>query len=367
MSKLCIIAYSPQSIAPYLTKYIELLDNYNIKYDFITRELHDNVMDKQKKDNNIVIYYDSKYSVVGKIVRVLKWRRDILRILKDAHYDKLIVLTGYPAIIINDFLRKKYKNKYILDIRDYIPILNNPILMKVLKSTILYSSFTVISSKGFLKWLPTKEKVMPMHNLPNNPIEFRKEILLATKDVVRIGYLGVINYYKQNVKLIETLKNEPRYSLLYAGIYPEENNIKTYCEHNNIESVIFLEKFSNNQKKQLYENIDIINAVYGNDSLVVTTALPNKLYDAILYKKPIMVNKGTYLSEVVEEYQIGFAIDLDYDNLVDVLNQYVKNFNEEIFIEGCRRLLDICLNEDSVVTDKISSFVVKEGRHDKFK
>jgi len=315
IDKLCIIAYSPQSMAPYLTKYMELLDKWDIAYDFITREQSDRIIDKQNKENNIVIYYDSKKSIVGKIKRVLKWRREILTILKNAEYDKLIVLTGYPAIILSGFLRKRYNNQYIFDIRDYIPIFSNFLFMRLLKSIVLHSSLTVISSKGFLKWLPTMQKIVPMHNLPNNPMEYCPKTSLVTKSKVKIGYLGVVSYYQQNVYLIEELKNESKYSLLYAGIYPEDNNVKLYCENNGIVSVQFKGRFSDEEKRMLYEDVDIINAVYGNDNLVVTTALPNKLYDAILYKKPIMVNKATYLAEVVEEYNLGFAINPDKDNV----------------------------------------------------
>jgi len=357
MGKLCIIAYSPKSIAPYLNKYIELLDSWNIKYDYITRELRDNIIDKYNKENNIVIYYDTENSIVGKLMRVLKWRREVLQILKNEQYDKLIILTGYPAIILCDYLRKEYKYQYILDIRDYIPIFKCKLFMKVLKNVIYGSYLTVISSKGFLKWLPTKEKVMPTHNLPSNPVEIHVKKSFVSKDKIRIGYLGVVNYYHQNIKLIEALKNESRYSLLYGGIFPKENNIKSYCEQRGINSVEFIGKFSNDEKVKIYQDIDIINAVYGNDSLIVTTALPNKLYDAILYKKPIMVSKGTYLSEVVEEYHIGFSIDLDNDNVVDKLDKFVKDFDESEFYSNCRRLLELCLKEESIIIEKIRSFV----------
>ena len=40
----------------------------------------------------------------------------------------------------------------------------------------------------------------------------------------------------------------------------------------------------------------------------VQSALPNRLYDALIFKKPIITTEGTYLTEVVEKYGIGFSL-----------------------------------------------------------
>ena len=49
---------------------------------------------------------------------------------------------------------------------------------------------------------------------------------------------------------------------------------------------MFKGEFKNEDKPEIYREIDFINAIYGNKSLEVTTALPNRLYDGILFKKP---------------------------------------------------------------------------------
>ena len=75
----------------------------------------------------------------------------------------------------------------------------------------------------------------------------------------------------------------------------EENIGKSHVLH-------FEGVYQNKEKPDIYKKIDLINAVYGNESLIVTTSLPNKLYDCIVFKRPIIVHSGTYLSEIVNEY-----------------------------------------------------------------
>ena len=60
---------------------------------------------------------------------------------------------------------------------------------------------------------------------------------------------------------------------------------------------------------EIYNNIDVVIALYDVDSVNVLYAEPNKLYEAVYFKKPIIVSSGTYLAEKVNRLGIGFDID----------------------------------------------------------
>jgi len=59
---------------------------------------------------------------------------------------------------------------------------------------------------------------------------------------------------------------------------------------------------------KLYGKIDCVFSVYDADMNNVKVALPNKLYEAIYCEIPIIVAKGTYLAELVEEMGVGIAV-----------------------------------------------------------
>ena len=63
-------------------------------------------------------------------------------------------------------------------------------------------------------------------------------------------------------------------------------------------------------------------SVYNANNQNVRIALPNKLYESIYCELPIIVAKGTYLSQLVEEWGVGVSVDhIDKKDLVTVLQK----------------------------------------------
>ncbi len=67
----------------------------------------------------------------------------------------------------------------------------------------------------------------------------------------------------------------------------------------------------------------MINSIYGNDSLEVTTALPNRLYEACMFKKPIISSRDTYLGEAFFNH---FFKNCDFI----IFDKLVKNFTYQL-------------------------------------
>ena len=123
------------------------------------------------------------------------------------------------------------------------------------------------------------------------------------------------------------------------------------------DSVSFVGKYDNSQKPELYKNIDIINSIYGDDSLEVTTALPNRLYEACLFKKPIISSKGTYLGQIIEQYHLGVAVDVERDDVRKILDDYIEGFDCEKFLESCRRFLDVIKTDELRLYEALTQFI----------
>ena len=74
-------------------------------------------------------------------------------------------------------------------------------------------------------------------------------------------------------------------------------------------------------------------------------AEPNKLYESIFFNCPIIVSKGTFLGNKVEELGIGFAIDsMNNESITTFLNslpdmdyvekvEYCSNYSKEECID----------------------------------
>lgn len=116
-------------------------------------------------------------------------------------------------------------------------------------------------------------------------------------------------------------------------------DLSAFCRKNGIENAEFFPAYRNEEKPALYRSIDLINCIYGADTEVTRLALPNKLYDCVLFKKPILVSEHTYLAEIVRQYGLGLAVGLERESVAERLDDYFAAFDRAAFEDGCRRFL----------------------------
>lgn len=355
--KVCLIASNCIEVSPYIEKYKDILKNNNIEYEVIEkRHIEDNYTGAEESIHTF--FYNNTKTNFGKIVRFIKYAIFVRRKIKECKYDKFVLFSAVNSAICYVFIRKYIKGKYIVDIRDYDIAIKIPMINYLYNNVLRESNFIIVSSEKFKTWMPANEKTYVMHNLPS--IEEETETKVFENTGITIAYLGSIAYYQQNIKLVESLKYYNNILIKYYGRYPAAPNIKQYCEERCYDNVVFGGSFRNCEKNILYNGVDFINAIYGNDSLVVTSALPNKLYDCLYYKIPIIVSKGTYLGELVKKYELGIVLDVDNDDIHRCINEYINEFNKAYFVDNCEKLLSIVKTEQNKTEKKILSFIQGE-------
>ena len=214
-----------------------------------------------------------------------------------------------------------------------------------------------MSSKGYMKFFQNKDKIVITHNISNEEYKEEKAVDLRIKEKLNIGFLGYVRYFDVNSKLINAFKNSDKVSFTYIGLPFKDCDLEGFCKENNIENVKFKGRYENDEKAKLYQDIDIINSIYSLDSEEVQPAIPNRLYDAALFKKPIITAKGTYLAHIVEEYQLGFSIDVYQDDIKKLLEDYLNNFNEQEFTEKCNKFLEEIYQDEKMCNEYVKKFV----------
>lgn len=355
--RVCIITYDEYINIPFIMKYEDILKQKDIPYDVIFWDRRNNNLGQSYLQKNHYIFKSiTKKSKISKIVPFLKWRNFVFKILKKNKYDKLIIITTIPGLLIQGYLINKYREKYLLDIRDFT-YENFRFYKEMVMNLIKHSEITMISSEGFKNWLKISDKICLTHNISNIEKESKIENIDINKNNIVIGFVGGIRFYNENCKLINALKDKYNIQLLYVGKVHPGIYLENYCKLHNIGNVLFEPAYTNDEKPGIYEKIDIINAVYGANTQVVKTALPNKLYDCILFKKPIMVSKGTYLSEIVEKYHLGFSVDIDQNDIYDSLISYLDKFDSNKFLNGCKNYKEVVIKEEKYAKDRIENFL----------
>ena len=170
------------------------------------------------------------------------------------------------------------------------------------------SSFIVVTSEGFKNHLEKqyeldKEKFLVLEN----KLSYIPEVLdkRNLQKAFSIGVIGFLRYEKPLKFLADfSLKHKVNLNIFGDGPYKEIFVNHPYASYHG--------PFKNPEElDQVYSSIDINYAVYDNTSLNVRLALPNKLYESMAYRVPLLVAKRTFLAEKVVEKEIGSSIDID--------------------------------------------------------
>ena len=133
----------------------------------------------------------------------------------------------------------------------------------------------------------------------------------VTHSSFTIGYVGTIRY-KDQLKMLISAAKTAGVNVYFAGASSEnDSEIEKLCEKN---ASFCTYRGAYNYSRDIvdiYEHCDAVYSVYDATLPNVRVALPNKLYEAILCELPLIVAKGTYLSELVEKMGIGISVSHD--------------------------------------------------------
>lgn len=345
-----VICFWDRVATPYLVKYEQILIESGESFEIIFWSRKKLNTELSYEDNYIYINQDCSGSKIEKIKAFFIWRRTIIKILNQKKYDQLIVLSTVPAVLLFFQLIYKYSGKYIFDIRDYT--LEKLKLFRAIVMTLIeHSCITAISSKGYMRWLDNSKKILINHNITVDTEQIEVPCF-DNKTKYNFAFVGNVRLDTQTKALLLQLKENTYINQYFYGRIVPGCEIEQLKEAYNIENLFLTGAFNLEDKKDIFKKVDIINCVYANADkeenipLGDSTPLPNRLYDAITFYRPIVASKGTYLSELVEKYNLGCSINGFDPNAPDDILRYLNNFDVSVFIEGCRKLREIVIHEE---------------------
>lgn len=354
-----IIFIGDIQVCPYLDKYTNILKENNIYYEVLywnrENKLTENTANYKSFNKK------SKYTKhpVLKIVDFLEFGAWAKKVISQKKYEKLIILSTLSGIFLANTILKNYSKRYIFDIRDY-SYENIKLFYKLEKKIIEHSFFTCISSSGFKNFLPKDYSYVIAHNFNYNDIQNGKKFQKKRKSsTLNIAWNGSIRYFEHQSQIINKLKNDIRFNLIYHGTGPEIDLFKNYCYEENINNVEFTGAYKNSQKYALLESADILNNSYGSKKEnEIKYAIANKYYDGIIFGMPQLVEINSFKQSKVESIGIGVGLDTSDEQFADKLYEYYFNINETKFNESCAKEFQEVLNEDIIYLNNIKEFLI---------
>lgn len=353
--KVAIIGFANLRLIPYFYTYKNILDEAKIKYDVIYWDRKcENEIIENAKTYPINIEIDDTWFILKKLFLMIKFSYRVKKILKENQYDKLIILTTLPAVLLYKILISKFKGKYIFDNRDFS--YENIKIFKHIEGKIMRNSLlNIISSSAFRTFIPDYPTTI-CHNCNFTDVGIEK--FKKSKEKLVLSFIGMIRYEEECKKVLDVIKNDARIEFRFYGEGEGVDPLKLYCKKNHIENVLFYGKYLPNEKADIIRATDIIYNCYGNKDNEVKYALSNKLYDALYFKKPLLVNNNT----TMEEASKGFSFIFNENDVVHFTNKLIEWYeclDVEQFDEICNEKLKSVLIENQKFKKEVLSGLLR--------
>ena len=278
--------------------------------------------------------------------RLFKLFKLFILLLRNKEKSQIFYAFGLDLLLITVLAKKNNKIWYELgDIRSF----KNKyleLIFKIIYKKFLFKRVDLISvtSPGFKRFLVNE------YNIPSKKIILKENLLnrtdfpnskITVKKLPKIFTVGIVGFfrYKSILSFLrEYLKTENnKFNICLYGQGPLEEEIKNIILNTNI-------KYYGEYKYPLdlyhiYNKIHFSYVLYDNFDLNVKLALPNKIYESIFFKTPILVSKNTELcNKVSNEFKIGKCFNpdnqnelikyLNNENLIHDFNKFSNNFQK---------------------------------------
>ena len=243
--------------------------------------------------------------------------KQLKNILEVNSYDTLIV-NNIDTLALFKFssLFQKLQTKVIIEISDlrshtYNNNLKSKIMKNIEKFIFKYIDKLIVTSPKFYDMYYNtlfKDKPFLLENKPLSYMMPARLEKIRNKKIV-IGIVGLLLQGKPYKTLFEAIKDDNRYEVHIYGKGIFEDSIKEYARK--YKNIKFFGEYNFFQDcAKIYASLDILYMPYDttNGSLNNKIALPNKLYEAMYFRVPIITSSGTYLGELVNQYNIGATI-----------------------------------------------------------
>lgn len=291
-----------------------------------------------------------------KVTTYLGFVKYLYSFMAKSDYKKLIVFPTQTAWLLLPFLTKKYKGRYLLDIRDYAGEYSS-LQAKLSKRVVECSEVTTLTSPAYASFLPKRD-----YPISHNVQEISPDLVAAYRsrerkpdEPVVLSFIGSVRFIDMQQKLIELFKNDSRFVLKFIGRGSED--LANYVKENGVNNVELVGRFERSELPGFYTGTDMAINVYGNNNPYLDFALSNKLYSAAIMGMPLLVSPDTYMAEMTEKYGFGIAVDVNDKNTADKVYTYYNSLDKETLLAGCDEFMKTVYEDERRYKEAIEEFM----------
>ena len=248
--------------------------------------------------------------------------------------------TYLPALLVVKIKRMKI----VYDIFDFysemilkVPIIIKKIIRAIDIFLIQFADGVIIADGNRKEQIKDSnpKKLITIYNTPDDYFNVFRENIRRTKlnNSFVLGYIGLLHDNRGLNTILELLKKLPDINLIIGGSGPYEKKLKEKIRE--LKNVHFCGKvFPYKKTLEILSKCDALFAIYDPKIPNHKYSSPNKLFEAMMLGKPIIVSKTTGMDEKVKKYQCGIVVN--YNNKNEIISaikklKIMKENNDNIY------------------------------------
>lgn len=257
---------------------------------------------------------------------LIKWlfkNRKIYSYIHACDFDTVI-----PAIICKVLLRKKV----IYDIFDFysdmlrnVPDFIKKVIRKIDLLIINKVDAVIIADESRVKQIKGSypRKLEIIYNSPPKILDIHVEEKKGKSFLV--CYVGLLQKERGIIEMINVIRKNPTWKLILAGYGGDEDLIKEACK--GIKNIEFLGRVTYENAIKIYSISDLMFATYDPSIPNHKFSSANKLFEAMMLGKPIIVAKGTGMDTLVTKYKLGFIVDYGDESQLEAVLKEIEHWD----------------------------------------
>jgi hypothetical protein len=346
--KIILIGFSKIKFMPYANFYLDNIDRekHEVHVVYWNKDLKGEDLSKYENVtwHEFRRYQEDDVAKYKKIGNFFSFRDFVCRILKKERFGFVIVMHTMPAILLQDILTTKFRNRFIFDYRDST-YERFDFFKNMIAKLVRGSKATFTSSDGFRVFFPKlcSDKIFTTHNLLMDSLKHR-QVEKTCSDCIRISFWGMIREEKTEKEIIAKFSADPRFELHYYGRELDTvRRCKEYAKTLQASNVFFHGEYKPEERYQFAAHTDLIHNLYCSCNMLL--AMSNKYYDGAIFGIPQLCMEKSFMGDRAKTAGIGWTFDPWDPDFTEKVYQYYTNINRRKMLASCDVELDSILDE----------------------
>lgn len=244
------------------------------------------------------------------------------------HTFDIIHACDFDTAFFSYGIAKRKKERFVFDIFDFLFDKPTSFMQKCVKRAqymlINKADATIICTEERKNQIvgSAPKNLTVIHNTPAAAQAEKAAADTIPSDRVKIVYVGILQDYRLLKEVVEAVSQSEMIEIHIGGFGKYEDYLREMAKTS--DNIYFYGRTTYADTLAIEKACDIMLAIYDPTIDNHFYAAPNKFYESLMLGKPVVMVRGTGMSQVVEENNIGVLIEYSKEGFIKGIAQLIE-------------------------------------------